>query len=314
VDQGLAPSLEWLRKQSELGWLAWSLDQARLRAYDDNQLLGHLDRGIPKPERNSVLREIERRINEKPVDFREDLVVVLGRIAQRHVKPGPAAQETDRLLRRLLWQLPTDGARTLALSCATSNRLQRRIAAWRFYSTHGLDAEARSAIAPTVETGYHEFLLKLVAHDGELLDRVGHERTLAAAPDAYWRGRVLETLLASGKTPVGLLESHPSEALFAIRRAEREDLDGLASWIFHANPSDPEVISAAIQAFGSLGLQAKLGDAVRAGQELLERVPEPEREWMRLTQSLKRLIHDPLDEPDESAVRAARSHPEATLW
>lgn len=299
--------MEWLEKQSELRWLAWSLDRSRLRAYADNQLLGHLKRGIPKPERESVLREIERRIDDRGGDFREDLAIVLEHLSQCHTRPGPAAQETDRLLRRLLWHLSSNRARTLALTCAASSRLQRRISAWRFYGTHGLDAEARAVIAPTAEIGFHEFLFKLVAHDGELIERVGVERTLTAAPDAYWRGRVLETLLATGKTPVDLLKSHPSEALFAIRRAGRQDLHGMASQVVDSNRSDPEVISAAIQTFGSLCLETKLADAVRAGQELLERVPEPERGWMGLTQSLKSLTNDPLDKPEESAGRADRA-------
>lgn len=297
--------------------MVWSLDQARIRGYSDRQLLIALRRGIPKPERKGILGEVERRIREGPTSFEEGVVSTLTGLNERDAQPGPAAQETDRLLHRLLRHLQSKAARALALACAESSRLQRRRAAWRFYAAQGLDASARTVAAASAKVEFPDQLSRLVAHDAELLELVGLESSLTRIEEAYWRGRVLETWLAAGKPPPDLLPSYPSEALFAIRRAKRRDLLAHAIRLFQANRSDPDVVSSAIQAFGSLKARAAERLAVKAGIEILDQVPEPERDWMGLKQGRQRLAADPLEFDNSGSDRVVarqNTHSEPTLW
>lgn len=308
-----SPDLKWVRKSGQLNWLIWSIEKARRLRRSDEELLAALRRGLPKSERESALREIEDRLAADREGFQAKMLAVLTHLAGYNNRPGPAAQETDRLLRRLLWRVPDDEARAMAFSCAQSPRLQRRIAAWRFYAAHGLDADARAVLAGHAKEKLHEHLAKLVIHDAELLEQVGLEEVLIATEDPYWRGRIFETWLSVKEPVTRLFESHPSEALFAIRRAERRDLLQLGHRLFQDNRSDPEVVAAAIQLFGALNSPAEQAGAVAAGLELLEEVPDQEKKWMRLDLAIDRLRSDPLTDSD--AVNSIEnSHPQPALW
>jgi hypothetical protein len=312
----IEPDFEWIRKRPQVEWLIWSLEKAHQSVHSDDELLAVLEGGLPNSEREGFLREIQARLEADREAFSGKVLITLETLSERHRRPGPAAQETDRLLRRLLWRLPDGESRALALSCAKSPRLQRRIAAWRFYASHGLDDGARTVVAASASRQLHDHLAMLAVHDADLLDLIGLEEMLVRTADPYWRGRILETWLAAHKPLVGLLDSHPSETLFAIRRADRRDLIDFGYRLFDCNRADPGVAAAAVQLFAALGCSAKLADAQDAGLKIFEEVPEPEKDWLGLNRALERLRGGTVKPPEESSAREAveHTHSQAALW
>lgn|GEM_PF-5440868 len=286
---------EQVEQSQQLDWLIWSLREARIRSVPDRALLNALERGLQKTVRGSALKEIERRLGFWSGTKRHSLVAVLGRLNRRHAKAGPAAQEVDRLLRRLLWQVAGKSARDLALDCAGSQRLQRRLGAWRFFGHHELDGTARALLAERAPQESHKYFFYLVANDAELINQVGLKAVLTALDEFYWCGRALQTYLTAGRSPGQLASSYPGETIFAIRRAERFDLIPLAAKLFNDNRSTSSVVSAAIQCFGSLQASNELAETQIAGRKLLEKAPGQISDSLRLDNVLAELDRNPLE-------------------
>lgn len=288
------PLAEEIGRSEQYRWLLWSLREARMRSVSDRQLLDALARGLPKERREPILKEIQRRLQDWGDSEQDQLASVLDRLRTDNAQPGPAAQEADRLLRRLLWRLTGERSRALALACVDSKRLQRRLAGWRFYLHHPLDGKARALLAARAELDSHPHYFQLLASDAELMDRVGPGVVVEALAEFYWRGRALQTYLTAGYDPGPLAVSHPGETVFAIRRAKRTDLISLARKLLADNRSSAEVVSAAIQCFGALGANAELAQAEAAGRSLLDAAPWLVAESLGLERARAELERDPL--------------------
>jgi hypothetical protein len=282
-----------VRKMEQFRWLGWSLRRARLSGWADDDLLEAIRLAGPSGVRQELLEELERRLPDWSGSRHRTLAAILAAGHKRNSAPGPAAQKFDRLVRRLLWQVRGKGARQLALDCAASPRLQRRLAAWRFFSSQGLDQPARAELAARGDTETNPHYARLVAHDHLLIDAVGLERALELQGEPYWRGRVFEAVMANGAIPENV-GAYPAEAIFGIRRAERRDLIPVALRLFEGNRSSPSVLSAAIQCFGALGATAELSIATAAGIELLETLSPMERELLRTDALLAELEPSPV--------------------
>jgi hypothetical protein len=264
----------------QLRWLGWSLRRSRVSLCTDQDLLEAIRRTARPGVSQELLEELERRLPGWSGNRHRTVAAILSQAHRRLSAPGPAAQKIDRLLRRLLWQLRGAGARNLALDCASSPRLQRRLAAWRFYSSQGLDQPARGVLAARAGSETNPHYARLLAHDSRLIEAVGLQHSLDLQDEMYWRGRVFETVLASGGTPANA-DAYPAEAIFGIRRAVRRDLIPAALRLLERNRSSPSVVNASIQCFGELGATTELSIATAAGIELLEQLPRMERELLR---------------------------------
>jgi hypothetical protein len=279
----------------DLDWLIWSLREARIRRVSDRELLAAVRRGLPKARRQAILKEIERRLGFWSGREQRSLAYALNHLHRKHSQPGSTAQEVDQLLRRLLWQIRGKGARKLALDCIESPRLQRRMAAWRFYGHDGLDEAARTCAAKRAPEESHTYFFQLVANDAELIDQIGLSVVLNGFQEFYWRGRVFQTYFSGGNQVDENATSHPGEAIFGIRRAERKDLIPEAARLMNENLLSLQVISAAIQCFGALGALPELAEAEAAGKRLLEEAPPQQKEFRQLDQVLVELDRDPIN-------------------
>ncbi len=252
-------------------WLEWAVAHARAWALTDDELLARFGVGLDGAAREEVLRETVRRLSVWPSARQSELVRVLSDLERAHRLPGRLAQDADRLLHRLLHLLTHDKAASLAATCARSQRLQRRRAAWRFYRGRQLDLALASHLAQEADHEPHPDLVRLVATDATVLRQLDVPHLLSRVPPFYWRGRIIQTLLdAERDQDVALLAGdYPGEVIFAIRRAGRADLLPLVRELTDTHPKDPDVLNGAIQTFGIFGETQEMLRVTEAGRRLL---------------------------------------------
>jgi hypothetical protein len=234
-------------------WLGWTLASAPNWAIDDGELLARLDVGLAGAEREETLCEIERRLTIWDVSRVDELSSLLGALEQRHRDPGSAAQNTDRLLQRLLHRLKP--ARALAELCVVSDRRSRRKAAWTYFGIHGCDPAVESVLVEQLRRHPLPEVVSLAVDSPEVLRHVPLAPLLARIDGYSWRGRVLEALLVVGADAevLSVAARWPGEVVFAIRRAGRRDLVHLVRRLLDEHPDDPDLICGAMQAFGIFG-------------------------------------------------------------
>lgn len=270
-----------------LRWLMWSLREGRIRRVGDAelvQMIGAEDSAKTSP---LILKEIDRRLADWPARQQRILARALERVHKDNRRPGPRAQAIDRVLRRFLWKISTRSARPLALECLESPRLQRRMASWRYLSHQGIEPPDRALLVSRSTSETHKYFWQLVAHDAAVIGKIGLAPAISAQGDSYWRGRVLQTVLASGRSPTrSIMSEYPWETIFAIRRTRRVDLISIAVQLFRHNRSNLRVVSAAIQCFGFLRAHPELEEAEAVALELLKNSPPRVRDLLRLEQSL----------------------------
>jgi hypothetical protein len=146
---------------------------------------------------------------------------------------------------------------------------------------------ARAILIARSSEETHRFFWQLAAHDAEAINRIGVAVVISAQEDSYWRGRVLQTMFASGASPTQpIVSEYPWESIFAVRRAERSDLIPVVVQLVRDNGSSPSVVAAAIQCFGFLRAEPELEEAESRGLELLNNSPPPLQDFLHIDQAL----------------------------
>lgn len=253
--------------------------RAPLWAMTDRELLKSVTALLehPRPDREYLLRELERRLATWPATSHRSLATVLSRLNRRHTDRSRQSQRVDQLLVRLLHQVRGGTTRRLARECLSSSRLLRRRSAWRYFHSNGVgakDAELLGMASPEADTMY----IRLVASSSTTLRTVSVEHVLALSDSFYWRARVLESALAfDTQAVVRAAEDHPVEALLALHRTNRSDQIDLVRDLLLRHPDDVEVISGAIRAFATFRATDDLQAALEIGRGKLSR---SNMEWL----------------------------------
>jgi hypothetical protein len=178
--------------------LSWAIGRARAWAISDSEIRRRLGIELVGNERANVLDELSRRLPAWSPKEQAMVAGLLSEIERTNRKPGKAAQAADRLLDRFVHQLAPESGRPLVDMCLRSPRLLRKRAAWRFLAKHDIDLRTAEVLADQARKDLRPELLRLVVTRHEVTRLVDISSVLARVDEFYWRGRLLQTMVANG--------------------------------------------------------------------------------------------------------------------
>ncbi len=241
----------------------------------DAELVARLSEIHTLPNRVEFLDLVCWSLERTDGELHRSAATVLERLLEDSLKPGPEAVAVDHATRRLLKRLTESAGRRVATKAAQSPRKVRRMAAWSFFRSHGLDSHSREYLFSDFSSERNEEYLKVVAADHELVLRIGPALVVPTLPNRYWRSLAIQACLAEPQLSIQLRDAYPAEWLWAVARiSDRSKLADIRELL--ARSSDPDIVNRVLLCAMELGDDTLLDEAFEAGVAALDVFAEGE--------------------------------------
>jgi hypothetical protein len=179
-----------------------------------------------------------------------------------------------------LFLLQVPSAHDLAFACVRSERTYRRWAAYKFYSEHGLDDQARRLLVAQVATGdlevppnaaYAYYPAALIAKDPALVNELGLATVLALGPTTQLRKLAIEVAMdaLTPATVAAICEDYPQELVWAVRAQNRADYLQFIMDMVDDYRDDPYLLHRVVECIARIGGPDELEYALHVASTVL---------------------------------------------
>ena len=259
------------RQARGLKYLTMTLRDIRFASLAEREVIDLLAEVPGDGSTAVIVTELVRRLPEMAEESRNHLAAVLGSIASGTQEPGEKRIATDRALMRLLYRMDCDATFLPAAVCATSDRVIRREASYRFYLKYGLDEAAREILTAHIWQDSERYR-RVITTDAIIVRVLGLDNVLLLAPSSYWRMRAIACALRNDNDAevLAICEDYPLELIWAINVGRIRRLLPHVLELLDCYANDAYLLNRILQCLAVLGDPAGLTLGIIRATDTLE--------------------------------------------